>query len=156
MHQSASTIVLLCHISTSPIYWTGKKHNKACQWCIHLKQCDCHKYFMALTKQTKLSGRKQTTYSKVTYKFLQQKEVNYPLVPYCTHHFQKVLLGFSSPTDFETGYDLIHGHSANVLRTINSLWTTQLVKRTCNWLQILYHSVLAPHKRIFEMNYSIH
>jgi hypothetical protein len=74
---------------------------------------------MALTEQTELLGRKQATYSEVTYKSLQQWEVILPLVPYCTYDLQKGLLRISSPTDFEKKYDLIHGQTANILRTTN-------------------------------------
>jgi hypothetical protein len=67
---------------------------QTCRQCMHLKQCDCHTYFMVLTEQTELLGRKQVTYSEVTYKSLQQWEVILPLVPFALTICRKVCRGF--------------------------------------------------------------
>jgi hypothetical protein len=48
---------------------------------------------------------------KITCNFSQQKEVNLPLVPYCTHLFEKYLFEFHSTSDLETEHELIHEHS---------------------------------------------
>jgi hypothetical protein len=93
-------------------YFAILTHMNKHQQCMHLV-CDCHTYFITLFKQTELLSMKQAynmkqQHSKVTHKSLQQKEVNLPLVPYPSKHFNEGLFGSPHSPSFETEYELFH------------------------------------------------
>jgi hypothetical protein len=71
--------------------------------------CFCQMDFVAFTAQTELVSTKQTynkklEYSRVTFKSLQQKDVNLTLVLYCINKFDRGFFSFSFSGDVKMEY----------------------------------------------------